>query len=185
MHGTFSWSKCYLFYCAPLLFHSLTPMSPLRSIVLTMYLGYRLPDGSIDSFLTISPSSMQWQQTLVRLGGGAVGLSWAQDLPRHWWVRCFFRVSCLYGFYQRSDFIYNYIFFFLFFFFCVIYVRYNYLVFLLPTWLNLSLVIIIIIVSNFICNWWPGTCIFHRICNTLWMTHDAIQCCNLREEVVV
>lgn len=116
MHGTFSWSKCYLFYCAPLLFHSLTPMSPLRSIVLTMYLGYRLPDGSIDSFLTISPSSMQWQQTLVRLGGGAVGLSWAQDLPRHWWVRCFFRVSCLYGFYQRSDFIYNYIFFFLFFF---------------------------------------------------------------------
>ena len=119
MHGTFSWSKCYLFYCAPLLFHSLTPMSPLRSIVLTMYLGYRLPDGSIDSFLTISPSSMQWQQTLVRLGGGAVGLSWAQDLPRHWWVRCFFRVSCLYGFYQRSDFIYNYIFFFLFFFFAL------------------------------------------------------------------
>lgn len=38
MHGTFSWSKCYLFYCAPLLFHSLTPMSPFMK-----YSAYHIP----------------------------------------------------------------------------------------------------------------------------------------------
>ena len=55
------------------------------------------------------------------------------------------KVFLVYTVFTNDLTLYIYIFFFFFFFFfCVIYVRYNYLVFLLPTWLNLCLVIIII-----------------------------------------